>query len=107
MHTAWNNLKADNKDTERRKAVRRACKTVKKARTVAVTRFFERFVQKMEEQLRRRDQRGFFQHLKSMEAEETRKVESQYIRDEDGRLLRDKDLITQRWARLFHFLLNA
>ena len=61
----------------------------------------------MEEQLRRRDQRGFFQHLKSMEVEETRKVDSQCIRDEDGRLLRDKDLIAQRWARFFHSLLNA
>ena len=40
-HTAWNNLKADTKDAELRKAVRRACKTVKKIRTVAVTRFFE------------------------------------------------------------------
>ena len=42
-----------------------------------------------------------------MEVEETRKVDSQCIRDEDGRLLRDKDLIAQRWARFFHSLLNA
>ena len=46
MHTAWNNLKAD---TELRKALRRACKAVKKTRTVAVTRFFERYVQDMED----------------------------------------------------------
>ena len=45
MHTAWSNLKVDTKDAELRKAVRRACKTVKKIRTVAVTRFFERYVQ--------------------------------------------------------------
>ena len=49
MHTAWNNLKADTKDAELRKAVRRACKTVKKIRTVAVTLFFSRYVQEMEE----------------------------------------------------------
>ena len=42
-----------------------------------------------------------------MEVEETRKVDSQCIRDEDGRLLRDKDLIAQRWARFFHSLQNA
>ena len=91
MHTAWNNLKADTKDTELQKAdtelqkaVRRACKTVKKIRILAVIRFFERYVQEMKGQLRRRDQRGFFQHLKSMEVEETRKVESRCIRDEDG-----------------------
>ena len=34
-------------------------------------------------------------------------MESQCIRDEDGRLLGDKDLIAQRWARFFHSLLNA
>ena len=39
MRTAWSNLKADTKDAELRRAVRRACKTVKKIRTVAVTRF--------------------------------------------------------------------
>ena len=72
MHTAWNNLKADTKDTELRKTVRRACKSVKKIRAVAVTRFFERYVQEMEEQLPRRDQRGFSQHLKSMESQYSR-----------------------------------
>ena len=57
MHTTWNDLKTDTKDTELRKAVRRACQMVKKTRTVALTRFFERYVQEMEEQLRRRDHR--------------------------------------------------
>ena len=36
-----------------------------------------------------------------------RKVNSQYIRDEQGELLRDADLIRERWVRLFHSLLNA
>ena len=34
-------------------------------------------------------------------------MESRCIRDEDGRILRDKDLITQRWVRFFHSPLNA
>ena len=34
-------------------------------------------------------------------------MESQCIRDEDGRLLRDKDLVTQKWAKFFHSRLNA
>ena len=55
-------LKVHTKDAEIREAVRKACK-VKRTRAAAVTRFFERYVQEMEEQLRRRDQRGFFQHL--------------------------------------------
>ena len=42
-----------------------------------------------------------------MEVEETRKVHSQYIRDEEGRLLRGKELISQRWARYFRSLLNS
>ena len=61
----------------------------------------------IEAQLSWSDKRGFFQHFKSMEMKETRKVESQCIRDEDGRLLRDKDLITKRWARFFPSQLNT
>lgn len=58
----------------------------------------------MDEQLRRHDQRGFFQHLKSMEFN---KVESQCIREEDRRLLRNDDIIVhKRWARFVHSLLN-
>jgi len=108
MHTAWDNLKSDTRDAKRRKLVCRACKKAKKTRTAAVTRFFERYFQELEEQLRRRDQKGFFQHLKSIDVEETRKVESQWIRNEYGRILRGKNLISQRWARFFHsLLLNA
>ena len=61
---------------------------VKRTRTAGVARFLERHVQEMEEQLRWRHQRGFFQHLKPMKVEESRKVESQCIHDDDGRLLR-------------------
>ena len=80
-HTTWYNLKPDSKDTDLWKAARRACKKVTRTRTGAVTCFFERYVQEMEENLRWRDRRGFFQHLKSMEGEKMRKVESQCIHD--------------------------
>ena len=53
------------------------------------------------------DQPGFFQNIKSVQLEETMKVESMYVRDEEGRLLRDKERIRKRWARSFHSLLNA
>ena len=36
-----------------------------------------------------------------------RKVNSQYIRDEQGELLQDADLIRERWVRHFRSLLNA
>ena len=53
------------------------------------------------------DQHGFFQNIKSMQLEETKKVESQCVRDEGGRLLRDKGRIRQRWVRLLRPLLNS
>ena len=42
-----------------------------------------------------------------MELEETKKVESQCVRDEEGKLLRDKGRIRERWVRFFRSLLNS
>ena len=53
------------------------------------------------------DQHGFFQNIKSVQLEETKKVESQCVRDEEGRLLRDKWRIRERWVRFFGSLLNS
>ena len=53
------------------------------------------------------DQHGFFQNIKSVQPEETKKVESQRVRDEEGRLLRDKGRIRERWVRFFRSLLNS
>ena len=53
------------------------------------------------------DQHGFFQIIKSVQLEEIKKVESQCIRDEGGRLLRDKGRIRERWVRFFRSLLDA
>ena len=61
----------------------------------------------MEEDLRKRDQRGLFQRLKSLNIEDTRKVSSQYIRDEEGVILRDRGLVLGRWARFFGTLFKA
>ena len=53
------------------------------------------------------DQHGFFQNIKSVQLEETKRVESQCIRDEEERLLRDKGRIRERWVRFFRSLLNS
>ena len=53
------------------------------------------------------DQHGFFQNIKSVQLEETKKLESQCVRDEEGRLLRDKGRIRERWVRFFRSLLNS
>ena len=42
-----------------------------------------------------------------MQLEETKKVESQCVRDEERRLLRDKARIRERWVRFFRSLLNS
>ena len=42
-----------------------------------------------------------------MQLEETKKVESRCVRDEEGRLLRDKGPIRERWRRFFRSLMNA
>ena len=86
---------------------RKACNCLKKVRSAAVVRFFERHVVELETQLRVGDQHGFFQNIKSVQLEETKKVESRCIRDEEGRLLRDKGRIRERRVRFFHSLLNA
>ena len=76
-------------------------------RNRAVVRFFERHVVELEKQLRMGDQHGFFQNIKMVQLEETKKVEPQYVRDEGGRLLRDKGRIRERWVRFFRSLLNS
>ena len=72
-------------------------------RSAAVVRFFERHVV----ELALEDQHGFVQNIKSVQLEETKKVESQCVRDEEGGLLRDKGRIRERWVRLFRSLLNS
>ena len=63
-------------------------------------------VQGLKKDLRQRDQRGLFQHIKVLNMEGTRKDSLQYIRDEEGRMLRDPGLILEKWARFFGSLLN-
>ena len=64
----------------------------------AVVRFFERHVIELEKQLRIGDQHVFFQNIKSVQLEETKKVEPQCVRDEGGRLLQDKGRLRERWV---------
>ena len=53
------------------------------------------------------DQHGFFQNLKSLQLKETKEAASQRVRDGEGRLLRDKGRIRERWVRFFRSLLNS
>ena len=107
MHAAWQRLKMDTSDAQLRRAVRKACNWPKRVRSAVVIGFFERRVVELEKQLRMGDQQGFFQNIKAVQLEETKKVESQCVRDEEGRLLRDKGRIREIWVRFFRSLLNA
>ena len=107
MNAAWQRLKTDARDAQLRRVVRKACNWLKRVRSAAVVRFFERDVLELEKQLRMGDQHRFFQNIKSVQLEETKKVESQYVRDEGGRLLRDKGRIRERWVRFFRSLQNS
>ena len=89
------------------RAIRRENTRVHRVCTDVYERFLERHVQGMEKDLRQRDQRGLYQRWKSLNIEDTRKVNSQYIRDEEGILLRDPGLVLGRWARFFGILLNS
>ena len=57
--------------------------------------------------MRKHNQWGSFQRLKSLQTEDTRKVDSQYIRDKERALLRNPNQILGRWARFFSTLLNT
>ena len=90
----------DTRDAQLRRAVRKACDCLKRVRSAAVARFFERHVVGLEKQLRAEDPNISFQNIKSMQLEETKKVESQCVRDEEGRLLRDKGRILERLSAI-------
>ena len=82
-------------------------KQLKRTRAEAVQRFFEDYVSQLEGRIREGDQFGFYKHLKGMDVERKRTFNSQYIQDEEGRLLRDSALIRERWVRWFHKLLGT
>ena len=86
---AWKRQKAVTQDGQLKRAVRRAITHVQR-------RFIRKHALSLEEELRQLDQRGFFQRMKSLSIEDTRKVVSQYIHHEKGRMLRDPGYILGR-----------
>ena len=70
-------------------------------------RLFEDYVSRLVGRIREGDPFGFYKHLKGMDVEGKRTLNSQYIKDEEGRLLRDNALIRELWVRWFHKLLNT
>ena len=84
-----------------------AGKNLRKVRKAAVLSFFWNFVRKLEARSREGDQAGFHKNLKTMNLEGKRDRSSAYVKDESRDLLRDVELIRERWVLWFHILLNA
>ena len=104
---ARRHLRAELHNSNLRKAVKMAGKKLWKVRKAAVLSFFWDFVHKLETRTREGNQAGFYKHLKTMTLEGKRDRSSAYVEDENGVLLRDVELIRERWVRWFHTLLNA
>ena len=84
-----------------------AGKNIWKIRKAAVLSFFWDFARKLETRAREGDQADFYKHLKTMNLKGKRDNSSACVKDENGVLLRDIELIRERWVRWFHTLLNA
>ena len=89
------------------KALRAACKGVRTAVDEGIHAHLEKYVTRLEAMYEDRDLRGLYKHLKKSVGLGGRQSRGQqYIKDENGVLLRDKAEILQRWARFFSTLLN-
>ena len=82
-------------------------KKLRNVRKAAVLSFFRDFARKLKTRTREGDQAGFYKHLKTMNLEGERDRSLAYVKDENGVLLRDVELILERCARWFRTLLNA
>ena len=90
-----------------RKAVKTAGKNLEKVRKTAVLSFFWAHVRKLEASVRDGDHAGSYRRLKTMNLEGKRDHNSQIIKDEHGNILRDVELVRERWIRWFHTLPNT
>ena len=114
MNAAWQqreearrHLRAEPHNSNLRRVVKMAGKKLREVRKAAVLSFCWDFVRKLETRTREGDQAGFYKHLKTMNLEGKRDHSSAYVKDENGVLLRDVELIRERWVRWFHTLLDA
>ena len=101
-------LRSAPNDRGLRRALKATSKQLKRTWADAVQRFFEDYVIQLEGRIREGDQFGFYKHLKKgMDVEGKRVFNSQYVKSEEGGLLRDNAPIRERWVRWFHKVLNT
>ena len=68
-------------------------KNLRKMLKAAMLSVFWNFVRELETRTREGNQASFYKHLKTMNLEEKRDSSSAYVKDENGVLLRDVELI--------------
>lgn len=81
--TAWQQLKCDKHNIQLRREVNCVNKEVQRVGIAAKDRFLRRYVEELENDVPKQDQWGFVQHLKFLRIEDTRKVHSKNIREEE------------------------
>ena len=90
------------------RALRTACKKLREVIQAAEDRYLEVFACELEEFIVAGDLRGWYGHLKGGWKLQGKKLRgAQYIKDENGKLLRKLDEIRARWRRYFTSLLNT
>ena len=90
------------------RALRKACKKLREVIQAAEDRYLEVFACELEEFIVTGDLRGWYGHLKGGWKLQGKKLRgAQYIRDENGKLLRKIDEIRARWRRYFTSLVNT
>ena len=106
MNAAWQqreegmrHLRAEPHNSSLRKAVKMAGKNLREVRKAAVLSFFWDFVRKLKTHTQEGDQTGFYKRLQMMNLEGKRACSSAYAKDENGILLRNVELIRERWVR--------
>ena len=99
---------SSSRDQPARRSLRAACKRVKEVIQVGVDRYLDVYARELEEHTRAEDMRGWYRHLQGGWRLSGRPLNgAQYIRDdEDGTLLRENDLINERWVRYFSTLIS-
>ena len=85
-------LRTDQGNSNLRRTLKAAEKRLKRVRFEAVQILFEEFVSQLEVRIKDGDQTSFYKHLNGMDLEGRRSCSVQYMKDEEGKLLRDKEL---------------
>ena len=90
------------------RALRKACRKHRETIQAADDRYLEMYACELEEFIAAGDLRGWYGHLKGGWKLHGKKFGgAQYIRDENGQLLRKVDEVRARWRRYFTSLLNT